>query len=219
MSTKLGLTSPHERGGWQGGGAGAASKRDPVTGAISGDTIGVVAKSRQDDDHGALRRIELRVAGNGYDSTIPEEENVIATQEELEKGKVKSDLDNRRRALEQICDLTQNLTSKAQEVHHVVFKVFDGGDGDANFLKIPFNVHRQFHVVVNGMLKAEGLEAIQRGNKNWMDAIQKDPATKAQVREILLNAASDFDTWCSQFVTGFGRRAARSACHCAVLAR
>lgn len=159
------------------------------------------------------------MAGNGYDSTIPEEENVIATQEELEKGKVKSDLDNRRRALEQICDLTQNLTSKAQEVHHVVFKVFDGGDGDANFLKIPFNVHRQFHVVVNGMLKAEGLEAIQRGNKNWMDAIQKDPATKAQVREILLNAASDFDTWCSQFVTGFGRRAARSACHCAVLAR
>ena len=38
-------------------------KRDPVTGAITGDTIGVVATSRTYDDHGTLSGIELRVQG------------------------------------------------------------------------------------------------------------------------------------------------------------
>lgn len=38
-------------------------KRDPVTGAITGDTIGVVGTSRTYDDHGALSGIELRVKG------------------------------------------------------------------------------------------------------------------------------------------------------------
>nr|MDQ2668354.1 RHS repeat-associated core domain-containing protein [Gemmatimonadota bacterium] len=38
-------------------------KRDPLTGAITGDTIGVVATSRTYDDHGALSGIELRIAG------------------------------------------------------------------------------------------------------------------------------------------------------------
>ncbi|MDQ2668646.1 MAG: RHS repeat-associated core domain-containing protein, partial [Gemmatimonadota bacterium] len=38
-------------------------KRDLVTGAITGDTIGVVATSRTYDEHGALSGIELRIAG------------------------------------------------------------------------------------------------------------------------------------------------------------
>ena len=37
--------------------------RDPLTGAITGDTLGVVATSRTYDDHGALSGIELRVKG------------------------------------------------------------------------------------------------------------------------------------------------------------
>src|SRR5258708_78033 len=37
--------------------------RDAVTGAITGDSVGVVATTRQYDAHGDLRRVELRVAG------------------------------------------------------------------------------------------------------------------------------------------------------------
>ena len=42
---------------------GADVKRDPVTGAITRDTIGVVPTTGTYDDHGALTGIELRVKG------------------------------------------------------------------------------------------------------------------------------------------------------------
>ena len=40
-----------------------AVTRDPVTGAIAGDSVGVVATTRLYDAHGALRRIDLRAGG------------------------------------------------------------------------------------------------------------------------------------------------------------
>ena len=55
------ITYDYDADGLVARGGALTLERDLVTGAITGDTIGVVATSRTYDDHGALSGIELRV--------------------------------------------------------------------------------------------------------------------------------------------------------------
>jgi RHS repeat-associated protein len=97
--------------------------------------------------------------------------------------------------LKMACALAQIGGAMLQD-HHVVFEVFGGESTNDNFVTIPSEVHRVFHLVVNSMLKGVGEKTIIYGNKNWMADFQADPNKRETVKEVLLLAATVFDLMC-----------------------
>ena len=95
------------------------------------------------------------------------------------------------------CEIARLAMDQGEEVHHAVFQVFGGRDGDDNYICRPVEVHREFHRLVNKMLKEVGEKTIYWGTENWKAKIKMaDDITKEVVEDVVTAAAAIFDAVC-----------------------
>ena len=131
----------------------------------------------------------------GYQD-LPTTASVMARSEEMERGTIMAAFAERMFVLKALCDGTRKMANAAEEVHHIVFAVFGGKDADGNYIALPYDIHRQFHLVVNSALKYVDEKTIQWGYDRWKNALS-NPDTRAQVKQTLLEQAAAFDAVCA----------------------
>lgn len=121
---------------------------------------------------------------------------------ELKKNDTRRALREKREVLRQLCKTIEKIENTNGQVHHLIFKVFGGGD-EGNLLWLATPVHRAFHEYFGSWMKLAGLPGWNIGQDKYVELLQNDPATRERVKKLLLHAAKKFDQWCA----GHGRQA------------